>query len=290
MKADVKSPKFIFVTFFTQLPVNNDAFCKMTCVNHQENPKTGNTMPIATRLSCVPDCIQIGELTLSHDQQEKATQRKADILARGGYVERQVICTSQMHSQMTQLNYVVSDYSTIGMLRAQGTAVAALGSGTLLCCPERQQILLQRRSAKTSLYPNKLSSFGGHFTPDRLGLGFGALLDTLIEEMREEAGINLLDLMIDFENNLPPLFMILETNTGGVQFTPLAFALTPEQADQVKGCAEEGHIEIFHLVNDVEVLNNPENWSQMGYSCFQIWRELGFPVQKNWNGKAIIST
>lgn len=239
-------------------------------------------MPIATRLTCVPDCVQVGELMLSHDQQEKATQRTNEILSRGGYVERQVICTLPVHEHMTHLTYIVSDYATIGMLRSQGTAVATLGSGTFLCCPERQQILLQRRSLTTDLYPNKLAGFGGHYTPDRPSLGFGPLLDTLIEELNEEAGFNLLDLNLDFAKDLPPTYFILETNTGGVQFTPLAFALTSEQADQVKGCAEEGDIEVFHLVDDLEFLMNQENWSQMGYSCFQTWRELGFPVQKSW--------
>lgn len=239
-------------------------------------------MPIATRLICVPDCVQIGELTLSFEQQEKAAHRKMEVLSRGGYVERQVICTSQIHAHMTHLTYTVSDFATISMLRAQGSAVATLGSGTFLCCPERQQILLQRRSATTDLYPNKLGGFGGHFTPDRAAHGFGALLDTLIDELNEEAGINLLDLKIDFANDLPPTFFILETDTGGIQFTPLAFALTPEQADQVKGC-DEGGIEIFHLVNDLEFLLNKDHWSQMGYSCFQTWRKLGLPVQKNWN-------
>lgn len=247
-------------------------------------------MPIATRLMHVPDCVQIGELVLSSDQQEKAAQRKTDILSRGGYVERQVICTLPIHEHMTHLTYVVSDYATIGMLRTQGAPVATLGSGTFLCCPERNQILLQRRSAMTDLYPHKLAGFGGHYTPDRPSLGFGPLLDTLIEELNEEAGFNLLDLNIDFANDLPPTFFILETDTGGAQFTPLAFALTPEQADQVKGCDVEGGIETFHLVNDLEILLNKDNWSQMGYSCFQKWRELGFPVQKNWKGKSLNNT
>ena len=241
-------------------------------------------MITAIPLNQIPTCSNIGSLTLTDENLQLVTQMKNKILENGGYVERQVICTSQIHPQMTQLNYIVSDYATISMLRAKGETIAALGSGTLLCCPERQQILLQRRSSNTTLYPNKLSSFGGHYTPDRENHGFGALLDTLLEEVKEEAGINLLDLSINFVNDLPPIFMILETNTGGIQFTPLAFALTPEQADQVKGCDDEGHIETFHLVNDLEILNNPENWSQMGYSCFQTWRELGFPVQKNWKG------
>lgn len=249
------------------------------------NDVTGVIMPIATRLTCVPACVQIGELTLSPGQQYTANQCKTDILSRGGYVERQVICTSPIHEQMTVLNYVISDYATIGMLRAEGAVIAALGSGTLLCCPENQQIFLQRRSSTTSLYPNRLSSFGGHYSPDHTSYGFGALLDTLIDEVQDEAGINLLDVIGELENNLPPIFMILETDTGGIQFTPLAFALTPEQANQVKGCDEEGHIETFHLVNDLEILNNPEHWSQMGYSCFQTWKELGFPVQKNWSGQ-----
>ncbi|MDE2421868.1 MAG: NUDIX hydrolase [Gammaproteobacteria bacterium] len=242
-------------------------------------------MIIAIPLHHIPTCSNVGSLALTDEKRQLATQMKNKILANGGYVERQVICTSQIHPQMTKLNYIVSDYATISMLRAESAPIAALGSGTLLCCPERQQILLQRRSSNTTLYPNKLSSFGGHYTPDRENYGFGALLDTLIEEVKEEAGINLLDLTIDVVNDLPPIFMILETNTGGVQFTPLAFALTPEQADQVKGCEEEGHIETFHLVNDLEYLLDESNWAQMGYSCFQTWRELGFPVQKNWNGK-----
>lgn len=237
-------------------------------------------MPIAIPLMYVPDCIQIGELTLSHDQQAKATQRETEIMARGGYVERQVICTTQIHAQMTHLTYVVSDYATIGMLRAQGAAVATLGSGTFLYCPERQQIILQRRSATTDLYPHKLAGFGGHYTPDRSSYGFGALLDTLIDEIKEEAGINLLDLKLDLINDLPPTFFILETDTGGIQFTPLSFALTPEQADQVQG-SDEGYIEKFDLVKDLDFLLKQENWSQMGFSCFMTWRGLGFPVQKN---------
>lgn len=294
MKAVVKSPKSFVVTFFTQLQVNYGAFCKINCITHDDNPENlyrkstqnGAMMPIATRLIHVPNCVQIGELTLSNDQQEKATQLKNKILAGGGYVERQVICTSQVHAQMTQLTYVVSDYATINMLRAEGIAVATLGSGTFLCCPERQHILLQRRSATTDLYPNKLSSFGGHFSPDRSAFGFGALLDTLIDELNDEAGINLLDLNIDLTHNLPPTFFIQETDTGGIQFTPLAFALTPEQADQVTG-SHEGDVETFHLVNDLEFLLNKDHWSQMGFSCFQTWRELRFPVQKNWHGKSM---
>ncbi len=234
-------------------------------------------------LNQIPTCSSVGSLTLTDENLQLATQMKNKILARGGYVERQVICTSQIHPHMTQLNYIVSDYATISMLRAAGTTIAALGSGTLLCCPERQQILLQRRSSTTTLYPNKLSSFGGHYTPDRQNYGLGALLDTLLEEVKEEAGINLLDLSSDFVNDLPPIFMILETNTGGVQFTPLAFALTPEQADQVKGCDEEGHIETYHLVDDLEYLLDESKWAQMGFSCFMTWRELGFPVQKSWS-------
>ncbi len=242
-------------------------------------------MITAIPLKQIPTCSQVGSLVLTDENLQLATQMKNKILANGGYVERQVICTSQIHPQMTQLNYIVSDYATICMLRAEGATIAALGSGTLLCCPERQQILLQRRSSTTTLYPNKLSSFGGHYTPDRQIYGFGALLDTLIEEVKEEAGIDLLGLTVDFINDLPPIFMILETNTGGIQFTPLAFALTPEQADQVKGCDEEGHIETFHLVNDLKYLLDESNWAQMGFSCFQTWRGLGFPVQKNWKGK-----
>lgn len=243
-------------------------------------------MPHATPLTYVPVCEQLGELILPHDQQQKAMQRKMEILARGGYVERQVICTTQIHAQIRRLTYVVSDYATIGMLRLQGSVVATLGSGTFLCCPERQQIFLQRRTATTELYPNKLAAFGGHYSPDHAEHGFGALLDTLINEVQEEAGIDLLNLVIDLNNDLPPIFLIIEPDTGGIQFTPLAFALTPEQADQVKG-SDEGAVEIFDLVDDLDILLNQENWSQMGYSCFQTWRELGFPVQKSWRGKKL---
>jgi 8-oxo-dGTP pyrophosphatase MutT (NUDIX family) len=241
-------------------------------------------MPTAISIKCVPDCLQVGELTLSDHQQILAIQHKINILSRGGYVERQVICTSQIHAQMTHLTYVVSDYATIGMLRAQGIAVATLGSGTFLCCPERQQIFLQRRSKNTELYPDKLAGFGGHYTPDRSSYNLGVLLDTLIDELKEEAGINLLDLELELERDLPPTFFILETDTGGVQFTPLAFALTTEQADQLKG-SDEGHIETYHLVDDLETLLDKSNWSQMGYSSFKIWHQLEFPVQKNWQIK-----
>jgi hypothetical protein len=243
-------------------------------------------MRTATHLTSLPNCIQMGKLTLSEEQQASATQLKNQILANGGYVEQQTICVSQIHEHMTQLSYVVSDYATIRSLRAEGLKVASIGSGTLLCCPERQQIFLQRRSATTELYPNKLACFGGHYSPDRKSHGFGALLDTLIDELQEEAGINLLSLDIDLANDLPPTFFILETDTGGIQYSPLAFALTPEQADQIKG-SDEGAVETFHLVNDLETLLNQENWSQMGYSCFQMWRELGFPVQRNWSGISV---
>lgn len=220
---------------------------------------------------------------LPKEQQVQATQLKNHILANGGYVEQQAICVSQIHEHMTQLSYVVSDYATIRSLRAEGLKVASIGSGTLLCCPERQQIFLQRRSASADIYPHKLACFGGHFSPDRQTHGFGSLLDTLIDELQEEAGIDLLSLGIDLGNDLPPAFFILETDTGGIQYSPLAFALTPEQADQVQG-SDEGAVETFHLVDDLEFLLNQDNWSQMGYSCFQTWRELGFPVQKNWRG------
>lgn len=239
-------------------------------------------MRTSTPLIGLPDCIKIAKLTLSEQQQTQAIQLKNQILANGGYVEQQAICTSQIHEHMTHLSYIESDYATIRFLRSQGLTVAAMGSGTLLCCPERQQIFLQRRSATADIYPHKLACFGGHYTPDRLGHGLGALLDTLIDELQEEAGINLLHLGIDLTQDLPPTFFILETDTGGIQFTPLAFALTPEQADQMKG-SHEGDVETFHLVNDLEFLLDQDNWSQMGYSCFQTWRELGFPVQKNWN-------
>ncbi|GAC1376178.1 MAG: hypothetical protein NVS3B3_14570 [Aquirhabdus sp.] len=241
-------------------------------------------MQTATYLIDIPDCIKIGKLTLTEQQQAQATQLKNQILSNGGYVEQQAICTSQIHEHMTHLSYIESDYATIRFLRKQGLTVTAIGSGTLLCCPERQHILLQRRSATADIYPHKLACFGGHFTPDRSGHGFGALLDTLIDELQEEAGIDLLTLGIDLTQDLPPTFFILETDTGGIQFTPLAFALTPEQADLVKG-SHEGEVEVFHLVNDLEFLLNKDNWSQMGYSCFTTWRELGFPVQKNWKEK-----
>ncbi len=224
-------------------------------------------MRIATRLMDLPDCIQTGKLTLSEQQQAQATQLKNQILANGGYVEQQAICISQVHEQMTQLSYVVTDYATIRSLRAEGLKVASIGSGTLLCCPERQQIFLQRRSKTTELYPDKLACFGGHYSPDHISHGFGVLLDTLVDELQEEAGIDLLSLGIDLAHDLPPTFFILETDTGGIQYTPLAIALTPEQADQVKG-SDEGAVETFHLVNDLETLLNQENWSQMGYSCF----------------------
>lgn len=243
-------------------------------------------MQIATRLTNLPDCIAIGKLTLSEAQLAQATQLKNQILANGGYVEQQAICVSQVHEHMTQLSYVVSDYTTIRSLRAEGLKVASIGSGTFLCCPERQQILLQRRSASADIYPHKLACFGGHYSPDRPTHGFGTLLDTLIDELQEEAGFNLLDLKIDFAHDLPPTFFILETDTGGIQYSPLAFALTPEQADQIQG-SDEGAVETFHLFNDLEILLNKENWSQMGYSCFETWRELGFPVQKGWQGKQI---
>jgi len=240
-------------------------------------------MMTAIPLKQIPICTQVGSLVLTDENQQLAAQMKNKILANGGYIEQQVICTSQIHPHMTELNYVLSDFAAISTLRAKGAPIAALGSGTLLCCPERQHLFLQRRSPSTTLYPNKLSSFGGHYTPDRKNYVFGALLDTLIEEVKEEAGINLLDLSSDFVNDLPPIFMILETNTGGVQFTPLAFALTPEQADQVKGCDEEGHIETYHLVDDLEYLLDESKWAQMGFSCFMTWRDLGFPIQKSWS-------
>jgi len=108
----------------------------------------------------------------------------------------------------------------------------------------------------------------------------------LIAELQEEAGINLLTLSANFVDDLPPIYMIQEPDTGAIQFTPLAFALTPDQADQVIG-SEEGAIEVFHLVNDIEILMDDNQWSQMGFTCFQTWRKQGFPVQKNWKGPTI---
>jgi 8-oxo-dGTP pyrophosphatase MutT (NUDIX family) len=244
-------------------------------------------MITAIRLSQIPTCSQVGSLTLTDEALTLANQMKTKILAKGGYVERQAIAINPVHEKTTHLNYILSDYATIRTLRERSMQVATIGSGTILCCPERQQIFLQRRSATTEIYPHKLASFGGHYSPDHAEHGFGALLDTLIDEVYEEAGINLLDLAIDLNHDLPPIFFIMETDTGGIQFTPIAFALTPEQADQIKG-SDEGHIETYDLVKDFDFLLNPENWSQMGFSCFMTWKELGFPVQKNWNSSTFI--
>jgi hypothetical protein len=240
-------------------------------------------MSNAIRLSQVPTCIHIGSLLLTDEIQNLATQKRIQILANGGYVERQAIATTPIHEKTTQLSYIISDYAAIRTLREIGLQVAAIGSGTFLCCPERQQIFLQRRSATNELHPNQLACFGGHFSPDHINHGFGALLDTLINEVQEEAGINLLDLGIDLNHDLPPMFLIIEPETGGIQFSPLAFALTPEQADRIRG-SEEGQIETFHLINDLDLLMDESNWSQMGFSCFATWKEMGFPVQKNWHG------
>jgi hypothetical protein len=244
-------------------------------------------IPIAIPIATIPTCVELGTLALCADQHAKATHTKYQILARGGYVERQAICTVQLHPDIKQLSYVVSDYAAIKTLRAQGAKVAAIGSGTLLCCPERQQIMLQRRSPTTDTYPNKLAGFGGHFTPDRAGYGFGVLLDTLIDELIEESGINLLQLGMHLPDDLPPSFLILEPDTGAIQYTPLAIALTPAQADEAMGC-DEGGIETYHLVDDLAFLLDATNWSQMGFACFQTWREMGFTVQRNWTGVQLL--
>ncbi|WP_410209426.1 hypothetical protein [Aquirhabdus sp.] len=243
-------------------------------------------MKNATPLKTIPTCSSMGVLILSTEHDAEATQLKSNILSSGGYVERQAICTVQIHPDMTCLSYVISDYAAIKTLRKHRMILAAIGSGTLLCCPERQQVILQRRSSLVDTYPHKLSAFGGHFSPDRDSLGHGALIDTLIAELQEEAGIDLLTLSANFVDDLPPIYMIHEPDTGAIQFTPLAFALTPDQADRVIG-SEEGAIEVFHLVEDVETLMDDSQWSQMGFTCFQTWREQGFPVQKNWVGPTI---
>ncbi len=239
-----------------------------------------------TRLKTIPTCTELGVLTLSQEHTAQAVALKEQILSNGGYVERQAICTVQLHADMTQISYVISDYTSIKTLRQHGRIIAAIGSGTILCCPERQQVILQRRSSLVDTYPHKLAAFGGHYTPDRISLGYGELLDTLIAELEEEAGIDLLKLGIRLPDDLPPTFMVLEPDTGAIQFTPLAFALTPEQADGVIG-SEEGGIEVFHVIDDLDLLMDDQQWSQMGFTCFQTWQELGFPVQKNWGGRQI---
>ncbi len=237
-------------------------------------------------ISSIPNCVPSATLTLYPHQQRIATQFKSDLLAKGGYVEKQAVCTSPLYTGMTLLSYAVTDYSAIHTLRAQGLPIAAIGSGSMLCCPARNEIYLQRRSANSATYPHKLACFGGHFTPDRKALGYGMLLDTLIEELREEAGCDLLQLGMSLPADLPPMYMIIETSTGGVQFSPLAFALTPEQADLLHG-SYEGELETFHLIDDLEYLLKPSHWSLMGYTCFATWHSLGFPLQKNWQYSAI---
>lgn len=239
-------------------------------------------------LKTIPTCLSIGALSLFPHQQRIAAQLKADLLAQGGYVEKQVICTAPLYTDMAQLNYAVTDYAAILTLRQHGLTVAAISSGTLLCCPERHQLIVQRRSATAASYPHKLGPFGGHYCPDRQSLGYGMLLDTLIDELRDESGCDLLQLGMNLPTDLPPMFFIVEPSTGSIQFTPLAFALTPEQADQLHG-SYEGELETYHLVDDLDILMHPKQWSGVGYTSFLTWRSLGFPVQKSWQGRLIES-
>ena len=240
----------------------------------------------AIPLSTIPNSIRCGTLVLDPHQQRIATKLKADMLADGGYVERQTICTAPLYVGMTQFNYAITDFAAISTLRLHGLAVAAISSGTLLCCPERNQVIVQRRNSSAARYPLKIGALGGHYCPDDQTLGYGMLLDTLINELREESGFDLLELGMKLPTDLPPMFFIIEPTTGSIQFTPLAFALTQEQADLLHG-SHEGELETYHLVDDLDILLEPKNWSEMGYSCFLTWRGIGFPVQKNWQGSLI---
>lgn|GEM_PF-5030798 len=240
-------------------------------------------MVTAYPIDCIPACHHLGTLQLTAQDKAPVDLLKVHLMTHGGYIERHAICTSPLYPGMTSLSYVVSDYAAIKTLRKAGATIAAIGSGTLLCCPERQTLLLQRRAAFIDTYPNRLAAFGGHFTPDRHGETLGPLMDTLIAEIQEESGIDLQALGLIAPEYLPPLYMIVEPDTGAIQFTPIAFALTPAQMDQATG-SEEGALETFHLKADIDLLTDEQQWSQMGYACFRTWQASGYAVQKNWTG------
>ncbi|SFL21779.1 hypothetical protein SAMN05216302_104321 [Nitrosomonas aestuarii] len=227
-----------------------------------------------------PAIYSVGKFLPTPSQQAICKKVKAEL----AYSERQAIAAPSAElSPGKTIPFLETEFAMIHGRRLLGETVPSLTVGTLLCCPERSELYVQRRSLTTATYPGRFSMFGGHFCLDQEKLGYGEIIDCLVREVKEEAQIDLPSVIKGFPDSLPVSVMIEEKATGSLQYTPLCLAIPEDSIGFIVG-GHEGDIVTLHLEKDAELIMQKDQWSPMGFSTIVSWVYRDLPVQSNWTG------
>lgn len=178
----------------------------------------------------VPSLVDAGDYPVPAGVRARAAE-----IARGLRMDEWHALVDVSRPQIAQtLDYQVLRYSEMLALREAGLYPAGLAATVLVCDRAQAQLLWQKRSASSHLFPGCLSLLGGGFNPERAGVlehDHNDLRRTAVREAREEAALSLA---------LPEdawVSMTRETNTGAVQinFLGIAADFATAQADEVEG-------------------------------------------------------
>lgn len=178
----------------------------------------------------VPRLVDEGDYPVPASAQARAAE-----IARSLRLDEWHALVDLSRPQIAQaMHYQVLRYSEMLALREAGLYPAGLAATVLVCDRAQAQLLWQKRSASSHLFPGCLSLLGGGFNPARAGVlehDHNDLRLTAVREAREEAAIALA---------LPEdawVSITRETNTGAVQinFLGIAADFATAQADEAEG-------------------------------------------------------
>ncbi|MBB3167167.1 NUDIX hydrolase [Simiduia aestuariiviva] len=208
----------------------------------------------------VPALVDVGDAPVS-----AAIKARASQLAQG-------LRTNEWHALVepdgtdvgSQIHYRVLRFAEMLALREAGQLPPVIAATTLVCDPSGMQLLMQKRSASSHLFPNYLSVLGGGFNPARDGEPHDNddLRTTATREAFEEAAIHL-TLPIDTW-----VAITRETDTGAVQanFLGVRADITSARAEKA-----EGELQTMPVPSKDQVAHLPHH-TDLAKACLYAWR------------------
>lgn len=223
----------------------------------------------------IPPVLKVGELEITSEIKEQAKIVRNEILARGDRIEMQAVVRDEPGKSFLTgtWKYDTTDYATVKTLRDSKIPVNVITSGAVVFCSATQEVFIHERN-ELDTYPFCFHIHGGAFRS-----GGGAddgdqdLLATCQRELREELGV---DELILQPNELPPVAIAQELDTGYVQVVFLGINLNEGIANKVKRIRGEG-VNLRIGFDELEGYLNEDKWVPTGKIHFLGWLGLGAP-------------
>jgi hypothetical protein len=170
------------------------------------------------------------------------------------------------------LYYKTLLYSELRALQNNEQSLGIITANAIIVDPDKEKIYFQHRSENVVFYPNKITIFGGGYTPYAdfyIGENDGDnIKNTIYREVLEESGF-----ICDFDE--APMLLTKELNTKNIQINFLGAKILKKEKPSTEW--EGGIIEVDYNELPYFLIKTFKDWTPLGFASILSWLAIGAP-------------